>query len=408
MVGFNFFKNNSQSQWYVNGTLAYGAFLAVESQPSGMATCSPTGAITAYTYELTDHLGNVLATVSDYAQPNDNGAFTANLLSAHDYYPFGAIMPGRSFGADYRFGFQGQEMDNEISGQSGSHLSYRARIHDARICRFLSIDPLHKDYPWNSTYAFAENRVIDGIDLEGLEYLHNSALQFKYTPKLGNNNIPFVIQFNVKNLHKNYRSLYVAMLLSGINVEPEGGPSEPMESVLTKRGEVKYGAKGYNVLNGKRVANENTDFKSYNPKQFRTNPPAITYSTNGGSTGALGSLLVEVIHTYKNSVIRAGMEEAKLLEFNEWKSVENTAQLIVNALDMGVIEEGIFDEKDGEQLFNSILSKEYFHENLDNMTDDVFYYTRYLYKNRDAILNRDKDSMKGRHPSKEIKKIDIN
>jgi len=29
---------------------------------------------------------------------------------------------------------------------------------------------LAKSYPWNSTYAFAENRVIDGIDLEGLEF----------------------------------------------------------------------------------------------------------------------------------------------------------------------------------------------------------------------------------------------
>lgn len=36
--------------------------------------------------------------------------------------------------------------------------------------RFLSVDPLTKDYPWNSTYAFAENRVIQGIDLEGKEY----------------------------------------------------------------------------------------------------------------------------------------------------------------------------------------------------------------------------------------------
>ena len=34
----------------------------------------------------------------------------------------------------------------------------------------MSVDPLFRSYPWNSTYAFAENRVIDGIDLEGLEY----------------------------------------------------------------------------------------------------------------------------------------------------------------------------------------------------------------------------------------------
>ena len=36
--------------------------------------------------------------------------------------------------------------------------------------RFWSVDPLFAQYPWNSTYAFAENRVIDGKDLEGKEY----------------------------------------------------------------------------------------------------------------------------------------------------------------------------------------------------------------------------------------------
>jgi len=41
--------------------------------------------------------------------------------------------------------------------------------------RFLSRDPLAVDYPWNSPYAFAENRVIDAIDMEGLEkyLIHN-------------------------------------------------------------------------------------------------------------------------------------------------------------------------------------------------------------------------------------------
>ena len=42
-------------------------------------------------------------------------------------------------------------------------------MHDARIGRFLSIDPLAAKYPWNSPYAFSENRVIDMVELEGLE-----------------------------------------------------------------------------------------------------------------------------------------------------------------------------------------------------------------------------------------------
>jgi hypothetical protein len=43
-------------------------------------------------------------------------------------------------------------------------------MHDTRLGRFFAIDPLSSKYPWNSTYAFSENRVIDGIELEGLEW----------------------------------------------------------------------------------------------------------------------------------------------------------------------------------------------------------------------------------------------
>ncbi len=34
---------------------------------------------------------------------------------------------------------------------------------------YMSTDPLAQSYPWNSPYAFSENRVIDAIELEGLE-----------------------------------------------------------------------------------------------------------------------------------------------------------------------------------------------------------------------------------------------
>lgn len=60
-------------------------------------------------------------------------------------------------------------MDNEIKGVGNSY-AFEYRIHDPRLGRFLSVDPLEKEYPWNSPYAFAENRVIDGKDLEGKEW----------------------------------------------------------------------------------------------------------------------------------------------------------------------------------------------------------------------------------------------
>jgi|GEM_PF-3827721 len=81
------------------------------------------------------------------------------------------LLPGRhSNSSDYRYGFQGQEMDDEIKGE-GNSVNYKYRMHDPRVGRFFAVDPLFKEYPWNSTYAFSENRIIDAIDLEGAEKL---------------------------------------------------------------------------------------------------------------------------------------------------------------------------------------------------------------------------------------------
>ncbi len=45
------------------------------------------------------------------------------------------------------------------------------RIYDPRVGRFLSTDPLAKSYPELTPYQFASNRPIDGIDMDGLEYV---------------------------------------------------------------------------------------------------------------------------------------------------------------------------------------------------------------------------------------------
>ncbi len=52
-------------------------------------------------YELNNHLGNVLATITDRVVPHySNNTFdynTADVASAQDYYPFGMLMPGRIY-----------------------------------------------------------------------------------------------------------------------------------------------------------------------------------------------------------------------------------------------------------------------------------------------------------------------
>ena len=131
-------------------------------------------------YELTNHLGNVMATISDrkLAEPGPSAGlgstiqyFRSDIQSVTDYEPFGMQMVGRNFSGEYRYGFNGKERDPEGMGGSGSTYDYGFRIYNPNLGRFLSVDPLLKTYPWNSTYAYAENDVISCIDLDGLEKL---------------------------------------------------------------------------------------------------------------------------------------------------------------------------------------------------------------------------------------------
>jgi RHS repeat-associated protein len=124
-------------------------------------------------YELSNHLGNVLVVINDKKIPNLNGTsllnFNADVHSYNDYYPFGQLVPNRHGSSDaYRYGFQGQEKDDELKGE-GNSLNYTFRMHDPRVGRFFAVDPLTKKYPFYSPYAFSGNRVIDARELEGLE-----------------------------------------------------------------------------------------------------------------------------------------------------------------------------------------------------------------------------------------------
>ncbi len=70
--------------------------------------------------------------------------------------------------SNHRFAFNGQEKTDEVSSV-GNHLDFKYRGYDSQTGRFWSVDPLFKDYPWNSMYCFAENDVIRAKDLEGAE-----------------------------------------------------------------------------------------------------------------------------------------------------------------------------------------------------------------------------------------------
>ncbi|MBS1736098.1 MAG: hypothetical protein JSS98_05760 [Bacteroidetes bacterium] len=93
--------------------------------------------------------------------------------------------PGREYSPSsgsghYRYGFNGKENDNEVKGE-GNQQDYGMRIYYPRLGRFLSVDPIVKSYPSLSPYQFASNRPIDGVDMNGQEYLNSSESKIDIT-----------------------------------------------------------------------------------------------------------------------------------------------------------------------------------------------------------------------------------
>ncbi|MES1249328.1 MAG: hypothetical protein ABUL46_01520, partial [Chitinophaga rupis] len=97
-------------------------------------------------FELTNHLGNVLATISDKrygVTPDDSTVvyYNPEVVSANDYYPFGMMQYARNYtetgSGNYRFGFNGKENDNEVKG-TGNQVDYGMRVYDPRVGKFLS------------------------------------------------------------------------------------------------------------------------------------------------------------------------------------------------------------------------------------------------------------------------------
>lgn len=120
-------------------------------------------------FEMSNYLGNVLATISDKKRGISNDSvsisyFMPDVLSTQEYYAFGMRLFGRSTGKnDYRFGFNGQEKADKIKGAGNS---YTAEFweYDPRIGRRWNQDP--KPTVGISEYAvFNNNPVLLGDPL---------------------------------------------------------------------------------------------------------------------------------------------------------------------------------------------------------------------------------------------------
>jgi RHS repeat-associated protein len=91
----------------------------------------------------------------------------------------------------YQYKFQGQENQDEL-GLNWDSFKWRNYMPD--LGRFFNVDPLSEDYSYQSHYNFAENKVIDHIELEGLEGLHHTVVNSGVTSHVIEKNVIFLRQ----------------------------------------------------------------------------------------------------------------------------------------------------------------------------------------------------------------------
>jgi RHS repeat-associated protein len=63
-------------------------------------------------------------------------------------------------------GYQGSERDDDVKGEGNSHTTFY-RMHDPRLGRWFSVDPLANKYPGMSPYNFVSNCPIRFVDNDG-------------------------------------------------------------------------------------------------------------------------------------------------------------------------------------------------------------------------------------------------
>jgi hypothetical protein len=95
------------------------------TNPAGIASSNHSGQLMRglESFDLTDHRGNVYASLSD-SRPgmDDNGdgtidRYEADVLSAQNYSSFGAILEGRTFSSTPRYTYNGKQLDQELGWQ---------------------------------------------------------------------------------------------------------------------------------------------------------------------------------------------------------------------------------------------------------------------------------------------------
>ena len=152
-------------------------------------------------YEISDHINNVCVVVFDRKECN-NSVIKPVVKSYTDYYPFGYPIRTRTNSSDYRFGFNGQEKDNEVYG-NGNIYTAEYWQYDSRLGRRWNVDPITK--PSLSTFSTFANNPIYFMDIFGLDTIFYNKDWINYTIKKGGKDVVKLPEVEVVFLKNPYR-----------------------------------------------------------------------------------------------------------------------------------------------------------------------------------------------------------
>lgn len=180
-------KSSTTITDYLQGGFQYSALnskiFTLDFFPTTEGYVQPSGSSYEYVYQYKDHLGNVRLSYSD----KDNNGIVNNteIIEENNYYPFGLAHKGynslvTSSNVGQKYKYQGQERQDELGLNWDS---FKWRNYDYTIGRFMCIDPLAEEYAYNSTYAFQENKMGLGRELEGLELVYRKGTSPEFKEK---------------------------------------------------------------------------------------------------------------------------------------------------------------------------------------------------------------------------------
>jgi len=108
-------RHKATPDWHISGSSRLGMDVPTHSfTPDAYTSLAETTRELGHTqYEISNHLGNVLSVITDQKLPVQKDgiilSYTAVIITATDYSPFGVGLYGRSRSGAYRYRCQGQE-----------------------------------------------------------------------------------------------------------------------------------------------------------------------------------------------------------------------------------------------------------------------------------------------------------